>query len=67
MFAPENRSCLPSESQFGKLRSGNKLDLLSCLEKSRPSQHDPPDIDALIVNDAAVFNMLKPNACKTFL
>ena len=37
-FGHENQSFPPSLSQYGKLRSGTKSDLLSCLEKNGPAQ-----------------------------
>ena len=37
-FGHENQSFPSSVSQYGKLRSGTKSDLLSCLEKNGPAQ-----------------------------
>ena len=62
----ENQSFSPSLSQHGKLRSGTKWDLLSCLEKNGPAQAQRPSVEALLLDGAAIVNMLKPGASKTF-
>ena len=41
-FCHKNQSFPPSLSQYGKRRSGTKSDLLSCLEKTCPTQADMP-------------------------
>ena len=51
---------------MGKLRSGCKSDLLNCLQKLYPSQDDAPGVDVLILDGAAIVNMLKPTECQTF-
>ena len=51
---------------MGKLRSGCKSDLLDWLQKLFPAQDDAPDVNVLILNGAAVVNMLKPTACQMF-
>ena len=65
-FGHENQSFPPSLSQYGKLRSGTKSDLLSCLEKNGPVQTQSPSVEALLLDGAAIVNMLKPGASKTF-
>ena len=65
-FGHENQSFPPSLSQYGKLRSGTKSDLLSCLEKNGPAQAQRPSVEALLLDGAAIVNMLKPGASKTF-
>ena len=65
-FRHENYSCPRSLSQMGELRSGYKSDLLDCLQKLCPAQDDAPDVDVLILDGAAIVNMLKPTACQTF-
>ena len=65
-FGHENQSFPPSLSQYGKLRSGTKSDLLSCLEKNGPAQAQRPSVEALLLDDAPIVNMLKPGASKTF-
>ena len=66
-FRHENQACPPSLSQDGKLRMGTKSDLLGCLEgfcaTLRP---DTPDSNVTIIDGAALVNILKPIAAKTF-
>ena len=56
----------PEFSQYGKLRSGTKWTLLSCLEKNGPAQEQRPSVEALLLDGAAIINILKPGASKTF-
>ena len=65
-FGHENQSFPPSLSQYGKLRSGTKSDLLSCLEKNGQAQAQRPSVEALLLDGAAIVNMLKPGVSKTF-
>ena len=65
-FGHENQSFPPSLTQYGKLRCGTKSDLLSCLEKNGPAQAQRPSVEALLLDGAAIVNMLKPGASKTF-
>ena len=65
-FGHENQSFPPSLSQYGKLSSGTKSDLLSCLEKNGPAQAQRPSVEALLLDGAAIVNMLQPGASKTF-
>ena len=61
----ENQRFPPSLSLQGNLHHGSKSDLLECFEKLCPAQ-DVPDADVLILDEAAIVNMLKPGACQTF-
>lgn len=65
-FAHENQNFPPSLSQYGKLRTGTKSDLLTCLEKMTPAQGEIPTVEVLLLDGAAIVNMLKPGASKTF-
>ena len=74
-FAHENQACPPSLSNMGKLRIGTKSDIVSCLEKLVPTstrdslpdvQPCTPIVDALILDGAAIVNMLKPGTAHTF-
>ena len=65
-FQHENQSCPPALSCDGKLRYCNKSDLLGCLEKLVPSQQEPPSVSTLVIDGAALVNMLAPQQCKTF-
>ena len=65
-FVHENQRFPPSLFQYGKLRSGTKSDLLSCLEKNGPAQAQRPSVEALLLDGTAIVNMLKPGASKIF-
>ena len=61
-FGHENQSFPLSLSQNGKLRSGTKSDLSLCLENNGPVQAQRPSVEALLLDGAAIVNMLKPGA-----
>ena len=74
-FAHENQACPPSLSNMGKLRIGTKSDIVSCLEKLVPTstrdslpdvQPCTPIVDAVVLDGAAIVNMLKPGTARTF-
>ena len=67
-FEHENQAIPPALSQYGQIRQGTKSDLLDILEKlcEVPATLEPPAIDAMIVDGAAIVNMLKPGSAKTF-
>ncbi|MES9879584.1 MAG: TCR domain-containing protein, partial [Sedimenticola sp.] len=66
-FRHENQSYPPSLSKFGDLRSGTKADLVGCLKDTYPAPtEDSPEVDAILLDGAAIINMLKPGHAKTF-
>ena len=77
-FSHENQACPPSLSNMGKLRLGTKSDIINCLEKLVPTTDDDfmldvqtpstdkPTVDAVILDGAAIVNMLKPGTACTF-
>ena len=66
-FVHENHRYPPSLSQYGILRSGTKSSLVDRLEALGPSAKNTcPQIDALILDGAAIVNLLRPIGCKTF-
>jgi len=65
-FSHENQACPPSISDGGQLRSGNKSEILSCLE-SLAINHTCPTVSAMIVDGPVLFQMLKPGLTRTFL
>ncbi|CAG2187553.1 unnamed protein product [Mytilus edulis] len=65
-FRHENQAYPPSLSQFGELRHGSKSDLLVQLERITESVNEAPRVDALVIDGAALINMLKPRGSKTF-
>ena len=76
-FSHENQACPPSLLNMGKLRLGTKSDIINCLEKLVPTTDDDlfdvqapstdkPTVDVVILDDAAIVNMLKPGTARTF-
>lgn len=64
-FVHENQAAPPSLSLQGTFRSGTKADL-SCLELDEMQPTATPCVDAKVLDGAAVVQMLKPGASKTF-
>ena len=49
------------------MHSGTKADLVACLEVHSPIPPESfPDVDAILLDGAAIVNMLKPGPAKTF-
>ena len=68
-FAHENQACPPTLSHIGKMRHGTKSDLVRCLEDLIPPQEDAaarPPVEVMILDGAAIVNMLPPGNVKTF-
>uniref|UniRef100_A0A7M5XM76 AWS domain-containing protein n=2 Tax=Clytia hemisphaerica TaxID=252671 RepID=A0A7M5XM76_9CNID len=66
-FAHENTAFAPSLSKNGNLRSGNKADLTTCLRKVvTETGPQKVDTDCLILDGAAIVNILKPTRASTF-
>lgn len=65
-FRHENQSSPPSLSQGGKLRHGTKADLLPFLTQHSTTIKEKPDTDAVLLDGAAIVNMLNPGASRTF-
>ena len=65
-FRHENQACPPFLSKLGKLRQGNKADLLSCLENCTEPVSSQPNAEVTILDGVVVVNFLKPVAAKTF-
>ncbi|KAJ8366786.1 hypothetical protein AAFF_G00342400 [Aldrovandia affinis] len=68
-FAHENQACPPALSQMGKIRLGTKSDLVGCLEGLiTPRENDAasPPVEVMILDGAAIVNMLAPGNAKTF-
>ena len=60
LFEAENADCQPSLSKHGVLRSGQKSDLLFCLEIDCPSDFD--EADSKLIDSAHMVHVLKPDA-----
>jgi hypothetical protein len=65
-FMHENHPYPPSLSDHGKLRASNKSDLVPCLEDFVTPVSDPPAVDTIILDGAAVVHQLEPRTAKTF-
>ena len=68
LFAHENEACLPALSHMGKMRLGKKSDLVGCLEDMIPPQENvaSPRVVVIILDGAAITNMLAPGGTKSF-
>lgn len=66
-FKHENRAYPPALSQDGQLRFGTKADLLEPLERLFEPTGDAPQATVVILDGAAIVQMLKPGTSKTFL
>ena len=67
-FAHENQCFPPSLSHFGKIRHGTKSDLVACIERVKGVQYatEAPSVDGVMLDGAALINMLVPGLSKTF-
>ena len=69
-FQHENQSWPPSISDYGKLRSVTKSDLLPCLEDLLPQTDKAnnlvPEVDMIVLDGAVIVNMIKPAKSNTF-
>ena len=63
-FKHENSSSPPALLCHGKMRTGQKSELFACLEVS--TALECPSVDAVVLDGAAIVNMLSPGKCKTF-
>ena len=64
-FRHENQACPPALSDGNNLYLGTKSDLLKCLDLSEP-QPEAPVTTSLVLDGAAIVQMLKPAATKNF-
>jgi len=67
-FKHENQGCPPSLSNLGKLRlPRKKSELAECLQNhTAPKSEIPTNIEVIIIDGAAIVNMVKPGTEKTF-
>ena len=65
-FRHENQACPPSLSDAGRLNLSTKSDLLVCLESLSEAQSEAPSVTNVVLDGAAIIQMLKPGAAKTF-
>ena len=65
-FAHENQPNLPSLSENGTLKlPKKKSEILNCVGCDKDIS-ECPDVDAKIIDGAAIINMLRPSSGKTF-
>lgn len=62
-FKHENSSSLCTPSCNEKMLTGQKLDLITCIEVNTTFEHPPVDA---VLDVASIVNMLPPGKCKTF-
>ena len=67
LFRHENQGCPPALSEAGRLHRGTKSDLLMCLEGLSNAQSEAPIVTNIVLDGAAIIQMLKPGTAKTFL
>ena len=60
LFEVGDADCTPSLSKHGVLRSGQKSDVLSCLEVDCPSDFD--EAASKLIDSAHMVHVLRPNA-----
>ena len=63
-FKHENSSSPPALSCNGKMRTGQKSELIACVEVNTTLER--PSVDVVVLDGAAIVNMLSPGKCKTF-
>lgn len=66
-FKHENRAYPPALSQDGRLRFGTKADLLESLEQLVKANSYAPQVTSVILDGAAIVQMLEPGHSKTFI
>ena len=66
-FAHENHSYPPSISEYGQLRKGTMSDFVNILESIGTTKEIPPtDVTAKVFDGAAIVQMVKSQAAKTY-
>ena len=53
-------------SNHGDLRANNKYDLVACFDDFTTPVSDPPAVDTIILDGAAVVHLLDPRTAQTF-
>lgn len=65
-FRHENQACPPALSDGGSLRFGLKSDLVTCFEEILDARSEAPTTTSLVLDGAAIVQMLQPSTCKNF-
>ena len=66
LFMHEHLPYRQSLSDRGNLRANNKSDLVACLDDFTTPVSDPPAVDTIILDGAAVVHLLDPRIAQTF-
>lgn len=66
LFCHENQTCPPALSGGGNLFTGIKIDLITCLEEISNTKTETPVTTRIVLDGAAISQMRKPAASKTF-
>ena len=64
LFKHENSSSVLALSRNEKKSTGQKSDLITCIEVN--TAFERPSVDAVVLDGAAIVNMFPPGKCKTF-
>ena len=62
LFEVENADCPPSLTKHGVLRSGQKSDMLSCLEVDCSSYFDETDTKLIVIDGDHMDHVVRPDA-----
>ena len=65
-FKHENQPFPPTLAQAGKIRQGQKSDLVKCMERLVEKKIDAPQVEATIIDGAVIVQILKPGMAATF-
>ncbi|KAG1676904.1 hypothetical protein GQR58_014091 [Nymphon striatum] len=67
-FRHENKACPPALSDGWSLHLGTKSNLLTCFEEIADARSEAPTTTttSIVIDGAAIVQMLKPAACKNF-
>lgn len=65
-FKHENQPFPPTLAQSGKIRQGQKSDLVKCMERLVEKKIDAPQVEATIIDGAVIVQILKPGMAATF-
>jgi len=65
-FKHENHPWPLALAQAGRMREGQKSDLVKCMEKVSRATEVAPQVDATIIDGAVVVQMMSPGTARTF-
>ena len=65
-FKHENQPYPPTLAQEGKIREGQKSDLVKCMERLIESKSNAPQVEATIIDGPVIVQILNPGMAATF-